>query len=64
MRIGRPQRRNLALLRGTHFHSALDLDWNAASSASSAQNSLQKSAPVELRQHSTRPSTTRKGWPQ
>jgi hypothetical protein len=45
-----------AVTKGAEFHRALDLDWNADSSASSAQNSLQKILPVELRQHSTRPS--------
>jgi hypothetical protein len=49
---------------GAEFHRALDVDLNAASSASSAPNSLQNNAPVELRQHSTRPPTMRKGWPQ
>jgi hypothetical protein len=48
----------------SEFARILDLDWNVASSASSAQNSLQKNVPVELRQHSTLPSAMRNGWPQ
>ena len=46
------------------IHDALLCFWKAASSASSAQNSVQKCWPLDARQQLTHPSSMGNGWPQ